>query len=107
MLKLLLHPEEARRLDDEVTMIQGRITIDTERCKGCELCTTVCPQRVIHMSTSFNAKGYHLAQLADPSCACTGCAVCAIICPDTAITVYRQVAPTAAGRLHKTADDRQ
>jgi 2-oxoglutarate ferredoxin oxidoreductase subunit delta len=73
-------------------MTQGRIVIDSERCKGCELCADVCPQRVICMSESFNARGYHPAQLIDPTSACTGCGVCAIICPDVAITVYRQSA---------------
>ena len=71
-------------------MTQGRIVIDSERCKGCELCAGVCPQRVICMSESFNARGYHPAKLVDPAGACTGCGVCAIICPDVAITVYRQ-----------------
>ena len=71
-------------------MIQGRIVIDSERCKGCELCAGVCPQHVIRMSETFNAMGYRPAQLADPAGACTGGGVCAIICPDAAITVYRQ-----------------
>src|SRR5690349_17543054 len=71
-------------------MTQGRIMIDSERCKGCELCITVCPQHVLAMSAIFNSIGYRPAQLADPSGLCTGCAVCALICPDTAITVYRQ-----------------
>jgi 2-oxoglutarate ferredoxin oxidoreductase subunit delta len=75
---------------------KGRIEIDAERCKGCELCVGVCPQTVIHMSVAFNAKGYHPAQLIDPGLDCTGCAVCAVICPDAVITVYRQVAPRAA-----------
>lgn len=80
-------------------MTQGRIVIDSERCKGCALCTTVCPQAVIRMAETFNAAGYHPARLVDPAGACTGCSVCALICPDTAITVYRQVAPhTAAMR---------
>src|SRR6266508_3496410 len=74
----------------EVEMIQGRIVIDTDRCKGCELCVGVCPQDVIRVADGFNAKGYRPAQLVDPAGACTGCAVCALICPDTAITVYRQ-----------------
>jgi 2-oxoglutarate ferredoxin oxidoreductase subunit delta len=90
MLKVLLYVRSAFSTQ-EVEMVQGRIVIDTERCKGCELCTTVCPQDVIRMSSSFNTTGYRPVQLVDPLGACTGCAVCAIICPDTAITVYRQV----------------
>lgn len=80
-------------------MVQGRIVIDSERCKGCELCTSVCPQNVICTSSKFNSKGYHPAELVDPFGSCTGCAVCAIICPDIAITVYRQATQRAAG-LH-------
>ena len=73
-------------------MTQGRIVIDSERCKDCELCAGVCPQHVISMSDSFNARGYRPARLVDPTGACTGCGVCAVICPDVAITVYRQSA---------------
>ena len=40
---------------------KGRIEIDAEHCKGCELCTTVCPQDVIQMADWFNAKGYRPA----------------------------------------------
>jgi 2-oxoglutarate ferredoxin oxidoreductase subunit delta len=70
-------------------MAQGRIVVDEQRCKGCELCTTVCPKNVIEMSGGFNAKGYRPAVLVDPNMNCTGCAICAVICPDAAITVYR------------------
>jgi 2-oxoglutarate ferredoxin oxidoreductase subunit delta len=70
---------------------KGRIEIETEHCKGCELCTSVCPQDVIRMADYFNAKGYRPAQLVDPQGECTGCAVCAVICPDAVITVYRTV----------------
>jgi 2-oxoglutarate ferredoxin oxidoreductase subunit delta len=70
-------------------MAKGRITVDVDRCKGCELCTTVCPKHLIHMAGSFNAKGYRPAELVDPGVECTGCAICAVICPDAAITVYR------------------
>jgi 2-oxoglutarate ferredoxin oxidoreductase subunit delta len=73
-------------------MIQGRIVIDSERCKGCELCVGVCPQHVIRMAEFFNPHGYRPASLADPDGACTGCGVCAILCPDVAIRVYRQSA---------------
>ena len=83
-------------------MARGRISVDVERCKGCELCLFVCPKDVIRMSETFNAKGYHPAALIDPDALCTGCAICAVICPDAALTVYRYTkAPgtETAGRL--------
>lgn len=72
-------------------MAQGRIEIAAELCKGCELCTLVCPKGLISMSDQFNAKSYRPAQLVDPHGECTGCALCAMVCPDAVITVYRTV----------------
>jgi 2-oxoglutarate ferredoxin oxidoreductase subunit delta len=73
-------------------MAKGRIVVDETLCKGCELCTTVCPKNLIHMAMDrFTPKGYHPAELVDPDGECTGCAICAVICPDAAITVYRLV----------------
>lgn len=69
--------------------MKGYIVIDENRCKGCELCTTVCPKGIIGMMNYFSAKGYRPAALVDPNGLCTGCALCATICPDVAITVYR------------------
>jgi 2-oxoglutarate ferredoxin oxidoreductase subunit delta len=72
-------------------MAKGTIVIHQDRCKGCGLCPTVCPQNVIHMADDIlNAKGYHPASLVDPDEQCTGCAICAVICPDVCITVYRE-----------------
>jgi 2-oxoglutarate ferredoxin oxidoreductase subunit delta len=78
-------------------MAKGRILIDDALCKGCELCTTVCPKDVIHMAMDrLTPRGYHPAALVDPQGDCTGCGICATICPDVAITVYRWV--PAAGK---------
>lgn len=67
----------------------AKITIDTNICKGCELCVNACPRGIISLSADIiNAKGYHPAQLTDES-RCTGCASCAIMCPDVAIIVER------------------
>ena len=54
-------------------MARGTVVIDTNRCKGCELCTTVCPQHVLVMADFYNARGYRPAQLVDPDSKCTGC----------------------------------
>lgn len=79
-------------------MARGTVVIDTNRCKGCELCTTVCPQHVLVMAELYNARGYRPAQLEDPEGKCTGCALCAVICPDTVLTVYRMPAVPKAVR---------
>ena len=71
--------------------VKGTIFIDEDRCKGCALCMSVCPQEVITMATDhLNVKGYYPAVLNDPDGNCTGCATCTIICPDACITVYRE-----------------
>lgn len=67
----------------------ARIEIDEDRCKGCALCTTVCPKDLVHMSDHFNAKGYQPSEFVDPENQCIGCAFCAMICPDVCIVVYR------------------
>ena len=72
-------------------MAQGRIVIDVERCKGCELCRDACLQDVIEMADYLNKKGYKPVILLDPEHDCTGCALCAVVCPDACITVYRDV----------------
>ena len=71
-------------------MAKGTIFIDEDRCKGCELCTTVCPFDLVHIANHFNAKGYRPSTLVDPEGKCTGCTLCARMCPDVAITVYRE-----------------
>ena len=67
----------------------GTIAIDTEVCKGCELCVHFCPKNLIDMADGFNSKGYQFARLVDEEQACSGCALCAKICPDVAIEVWR------------------
>jgi 2-oxoglutarate ferredoxin oxidoreductase subunit delta len=83
----------------------SRIVIDEGRCKGCALCTHVCPHNLVHIATHFNAKGYQPAEYVDPEKKCTACANCATMCPDLAITVYRSRWTTAA-HAHKKARSR-
>lgn len=63
------------------------ITVDRDRCKGCELCNHYCPQGILGMSKQINVKGYFYAVVEDPG-RCIGCMICAITCPDVAIEVH-------------------
>lgn len=58
-----------------------------EICKGCGLCVTVCPKKIVAIdSGKLNKKGYNPAGVTDSE-KCIGCAFCAMICPDCAIEV--------------------
>ena len=68
--------------------MSGKIKINSERCKGCGLCITVCPRQALAISRDSNTLGHFPAEVI--SAECTGCSLCALICPDVAIEVYRQ-----------------
>lgn len=67
-----------------------RIEIDRDRCKGCELCVSACPKKIIGMAKQINRKGYFFAQCTDQNL-CIGCKFCALTCPDVAIRVFGPV----------------
>ena len=74
--------------EDHITM-SAKVTFNSDRCKGCELCTTVCPKHIVIIDhESINRKGYHPATVSDME-QCIGCASCAKICPDSIITVEK------------------
>ena len=67
----------------------AKAIVDEKVCKGCGLCISVCPKKLLRLATErMNDKGYNPAVLSDES-ACIGCAMCGIICPDSAITVEK------------------
>ncbi len=67
----------------------AKVTFAENVCKGCGLCVTACPKKIVELDSSvLNAKGHHPAHCIDES-QCIGCAFCATMCPDCAITVER------------------
>ena len=73
-----------------------RVIIDTQRCKGCELCIEFCPQASIESNPEFNEAGYHMVRMIRPE-DCTGCGMCALMCPEACIEIYREKAEAKAG----------
>ena len=67
--------------------IKGRVEIDIQKCKGCEICTTACKEEALSLSDTINIKGYRY--IIANNDVCTGCVNCALVCPDAVITVYR------------------
>jgi 2-oxoglutarate ferredoxin oxidoreductase subunit delta len=68
--------------------IKGAVTVNNERCKGCDLCVAACPTDVLALNREVNSRGYHYAYMQHPD-ACIGCANCGYVCPDACITVYK------------------
>lgn len=69
-------------------MGKGKLTFRKDRCKGCELCVEVCPEKILQIDQeTINAKDYHPIMCIDVS-RCIGCGNCALMCPDGVINVY-------------------
>ncbi len=69
---------------------RGTVTIQTELCKGCELCIPACPPEVLVMSDEVNSTGYRYPQLMP---GCTGCRACLLVCPDFVFDIYKFATP--------------
>jgi len=66
----------------------ARVTIDSNYCKGCGLCISVCPTKILQFSEKINSKGYHYVECTDQK-KCIACKMCYTMCPDVAITVEK------------------
>lgn len=65
------------------------MTVLFEKCKGCGLCVTACPIKIVAIQREKrNAKGYFTSSCTAPE-KCVGCAMCWTICPDCAIVVEK------------------
>jgi len=80
-----------------------KLVIDEKRCKGCNLCTMVCPYRIFRQGKRPNLRGIVVPELDRPercpNCRLQGlygrtlCGMCQMICPDQAIS-WEEEAPS-------------
>lgn len=71
-----------------------QVKIIEEYCKGCNLCTFVCPREVFHVSDQMCDRGYYIPAIENPQ-DCVNwerenpdravCERCILNCPDHAI----------------------
>jgi len=79
----------------------AKIRINKDKCKGCYLCVTNCPNALIKISPDLNVKGVKAVYFSGGKPArlhgkqgqaggCTGCTMCALICPECIIEVCKE-----------------
>jgi len=66
-----------------------QIDIRHEWCKGCDICSRVCPEYCLAVNTDGELT------ITNPD-ACTGCRLCEMLCPDFAITIRPPQQPATA-----------
>lgn len=69
------------------TRLWGQVTIDTELCRSCRMCTVFCPTGAL---TRFDAADDAFG-VEHRSALCMQCRLCETICPEQAITVAEEV----------------
>lgn len=63
--------------------IKDKAVIDRHLCKGCGICTVLCPKKILRIDGDGKAEVTDLNE-------CIGCRQCEFHCPDFAITMGGQ-----------------
>ncbi len=64
----------------------GQVYLIATRCKGCNICISLCPRGVLQSSSLTNEKGYHLPEIIPAKESdCVHCEFCTMVCPEFAI----------------------
>jgi len=70
-------------------MAKGRLFFNTDACKACENCVTVCPKTILELDPkNINANGFHHISVTDEN-ECIACGNCAMMCPDLVIRIEK------------------
>ncbi len=64
----------------------AKVIINSEKCKGCLLCLSFCPQGLIKKSKKLNLRSLNYVEF-DPQGECLGCLQCAVVCPECCIEI--------------------
>lgn len=64
-------------------VIDFDVLVNRNWCKGCGICTTLCPKHVLQLDKSGKV-------MVNDTASCSGCGKCETHCPDFAISVERR-----------------
>ena len=81
-----------------------KVSIDKEKCKGCQYCVLYCPHKCIEMSKELNKHGVNYAVFVKKQ-ACTQCGICQMVCPDTCVVVYKGIGDEVYKRVGDTISE--
>lgn len=71
-------------------MTHFNVTFREDKCKGCELCISVCPKKILILKDNvINKRGYHPSGITAQE-DCIGCSSCALTCPDGVIHIVSE-----------------
>ena len=65
--------------------MKGRLFINEKRCKGCEICVSFCPKKVLAVNVLGKVEAVRSEE-------CIACGQCELRCPDYAILVEKELA---------------
>jgi len=86
------------------------VWVNTDNCKACDICVSVCPSGVLGMKYESTSTLGAMISIDHPE-ACIGCNECELTCPDFAIYVADRAELKAAGlsfaKLTDEAKERQ
>ncbi|PAF45130.1 4Fe-4S binding protein [Helicobacter sp. 11S02596-1] len=87
------------------------VWVNEDRCKGCDICVSLCPAGVLGMRLDANKVLGKIVEVAHPE-SCIGCLDCELHCPDFAIYVadrkefkFAKVSQAAQERAQKVREN--
>lgn len=70
-------------------MVEKKLILVEQLCKGCGYCIEFCPNKVLVKSSRVNDKGATLPSIEHPE-KCIKCGLCAMLCPDFAMRLEEE-----------------
>ncbi len=65
-------------------MGKNKVIVNKDYCKGCGICVSVCPVKILKIGEDFKVEVENEEK-------CIGCGMCELYCPDFAIIVKKGI----------------